>query len=672
MNAKKFLSLSLAAVIAISSTGCAGLQPKGTAKQFEKPKDLENFQKQLDFIRQSTDSYKPIEVIEVSEFFIKSDNLNQELPEVQIEVSFNENTTLEDFGKVLGFPVKVDDSISKRKIGFKGNLKGDAKYILNTVSTLTNTYWTYEENVILFQRTKNIVYNFPFFSMERINSVYNAGANGQDPTNVNIKDDVFNEIKVALMAVLDEDSFGGQINEQWNERVGYRDTDIHSNAVRNDSENGENRSRIDSLNDKNQQNTDNTVSTNTNNSKDNRSENSTGSVLENKGGKNKKGGSSGKKDGGGEEASTLEIKPILSDTNNINNSNSFRDSNANQNQKIKEKVDTKTTTNEFNDKSLVIGTDQKDKKLENELEQVQVKTANFTTTFSGSASRISMSKEVGAIFAKVTPSEERKITKIIEGIVKKSFNNMVIMDTYILEVNKEKTKTYGVEFSALIQSGLLQTNLGFGAGGLSASRDNLMLRERLLNGGTGFTNTSYTPTSGQVISSVLKYFIGDSSGEILSQPKIITLPNLPARIKDSKFHPYIEPSQITDTNANAVSYQLKNVEEGIDLTVLPSVFSDDTMMLSIGININQYLGDKQIVAGVAGSFNLPQQAPKKLNTTFRIKPGDVVVLGGIKSSKKNGTESSNLMVPTDETKLVGESDFVIVAMPRLLKFVQKK
>jgi len=230
-----------------------------------------------------------------------------------------------------------------------------------------------------------------------------------------------------------------------------------------------------------------------------------------------------------------------------------------------------------------------------------------------------------------------------------------------LAVNSEKVKDYSLEFGALIQNGFIQSSLNLGGGGLSLKRDSLSL-----------IGEEGTNSSGSVMSSIIKYFISNSNGEILSQPKIVTLPNVPARIKDTKFYPYIKPKELTGSSGNSISYDIENVEEGIDLTVLPTVLSDNTIVISLGLSLNQYLGDKIINAGIVGSFNLPQQSPKKLNTTFRIKPGDLIVLGGIKTSDKHSSLGSEMLIQTKDNKNQKSTDFVIVGMPRLIKFVEEK
>jgi len=76
--------------------------------------------------------------------------------------------------------------------------------------------------------------------MERLQSIYNTGNNSNDPLNVSIKEDIFKEIELALKISLDEVNFMGEINEQWNETIGHRDTDIESSANKKTKDNTKN------------------------------------------------------------------------------------------------------------------------------------------------------------------------------------------------------------------------------------------------------------------------------------------------------------------------------------------------------------------------------------------------------------------------------------------------
>jgi len=631
---KKIISLSLITAISLGVMGCS--EKEITPPDLKDTKFDKKIKNQVSRIRQKTDHTKPIERIYVDNFVYKQDNINHDIPDIKLKVSFTRSMTLQEFSKRIGFPAVVEDSIAQREICFNGVLEGSAKKVLTVAASMANVYWTYDNGVIKFTRTKNIIYSFPFFSMERLQTVYNTGENGKDPINVELKKDIFEELEDGLKISLDEVTFQGTVKESWNEKEDYEKKNSNKHTKNGNTRESKDKTLLKDFTKSN---------SNTEDIKGKKTYlNKSGSKLEKSKSRSKK----------KSKTSSMKITPELSEFAQEDNTNTNSKNYKNINSDKSTDKSKKLTSNEIINGYI----NQEDTGVTRNKER----TLDFTTTYGDSSSKISISKEMGVVFAKLTPSEEKRATNLIKNIIKKHFSTLIVVDTYILTVDSEKVKDYSLEFGALIQNGLIQSSLSLAGSSLQLSRDSLTLP----------TTPGSIPTSGEVLSGVINYFIGDSSGEVLSEPKLVTMPNIPARIKDTKYYPYVKPQQITGDAGNTVSYDLANVEEGIDLTVLPTVLSDDTIFLSVGLGINQYLGDKTIQAGIAGTFNLPQQAPKRLNTTFRIKPGDVIVLGGIKSSSKSNNEGSQVYVPTGDAKRQASSDFIIVAMPRLIKFVEEK
>ncbi len=647
ISIRRLTTLSMTTLFMLTSSGCYFNSP--TVPNMKDTKNEKLVKKEINSIKNRMNNSLPIERIYVKNYVYKKTNLNHEVPNIKLNINFSKGMTLKDFSRRIGLPSTVQPSIAQRNICFNGVLKGSLKSVLNTIASLTNTFWTYDRGVVKFTRTTEIIYSFPFFSMERLQAIYNTGSNSSDPLNVKIKNGVFSEIKKALKNSLNTISFSGNINEKWNENLGYINSGTEI-KIKKHTDNNIN--KIDNL-------TNNKLNTLQNNAKkieqsknliNNKNEKqSTGSQLvEARGNRRNK------------NQNSIKLRPILKNANTINSEHSDTNNkiyNSN-NQEIKSKKNLKTNKYTINKKRSELYNN--DNKVNNKLKRERIRSINFTTKYGGETSKISISKELGLIFARLTPSQEKIATNIIKRVIQRHFSNLIVFNTFILSVNSTKVKNYSLKFGAIIQNGFMQSVLNIGSGGMNIKRDTLSL---LQNG---------NPESGSILSGIINYFISNSNGEILSEPRIVTLSNVPARIKDSRYYPYLEPTQLTSSAGNSISYQIKNVEQGIDLTVLPTVLSDNTIVVSLGLSLNEYLGDKIVNAGILGTFNLPEQSPKKLNTTFRIKPGDLIILGGIRSSSKESLLDSQALVPTGNTKKRKSNDFIIVAMPRLIKFVQEK
>jgi len=645
---KNIMNLSLATILAFSTTACSVNNPSDP--DIKDTKNERIIKHKINSIKNKTNHTKPIERIYVDNFVYEKDSINHNIPYKKVSVKIYRGMTLQEFSTKMNIPTVVEHSISQRKISYKGTIRGSRSKVYNTIASITDTFWSYEDGVVKFTRTKNSVFTFPFFSMERLQDIYNTG-NQEDSgeTNVEVTKDVFDELEIALQTSLDEVIFTGTVTEKWTEKIGDTSSnESNDKALKNkDFSNGTDKSSIEN----------NSIIENFAKSEDSDSSHTDTKIVSNDTGSRIV---SQNKRGKGANTDGMKIQPTLKDSDKtdtkdnkstklVDNSDSKRENSKAKSNSVKNNTNTKSSK-----ENAVLASNKKDR------ENTRTRELDFKTTYGGGESKISISKEMGSVFTKLTPSESRRANTIIKKIIQKRFSNLIVIDTYILAVDSEKMKDYSLEFGAMVQNGFVKSAISIANAEMKFGRDSLT------------EAVSGTPTSGSILSGVLKYFIGNSRGQILSEPKIVTMPNVPARLKDTKYYPYIEPSQLTGAAGNSISYEIKNVEEGIDLTVLPTVLSDNTIFLSLGLNLNQYLGDKVINAGVVGTFNLPMQAPKKLNTTFRIKPGDIIILGGIKSSKTEDNMGSQMSLTTKDLKRKIKSEFMIVAMPRLIKFVEEK
>jgi type IV pilus assembly protein PilQ len=110
----------------------------------------------------------------------------------------------------------------------------------------------------------------------------------------------------------------------------------------------------------------------------------------------------------------------------------------------------------------------------------------------------------------------------------------------------------------------------------------------------------------------------EGSGEIVSQPKVITGDKQEAYIKSGTEIPYQEASA---SGATSVSFK----EAVLELRVTPSITPDDRVMLQLRINQDSV---GELVAGQFGSA-VPTIDTTELDTEVLVGNGETVVLGGI-------------------------------------------
>ncbi len=141
--------------------------------------------------------------------------------------------------------------------------------------------------------------------------------------------------------------------------------------------------------------------------------------------------------------------------------------------------------------------------------------------------------------------------------------------------------------------------------------------------------------------SQLNLFEEDKRVNILANPRILTLDNLPAQIEINEQVPYTYVSTSTESSSTVTSTQFKDI--GIKLHVTPHITKDKIISLKVK-------GEQSFVASFVGSSNEPSIDSRKVETNFMLKDGDTVVIGGLK--KKDYTNT------VDKIPLLGDIPFI--------------
>lgn len=129
----------------------------------------------------------------------------------------------------------------------------------------------------------------------------------------------------------------------------------------------------------------------------------------------------------------------------------------------------------------------------------------------------------------------------------------------------------------------------------------------------------------------------DKRVEILANPRVLTLDNLPAQIEIMEQVPYTYTSSSTQ-GGTVTSTQFKDI--GIKLNVTPHITSKDNFIyLSVK-------AEQSFVAAYIGDTNEPSIDSRKAETNLMLKDSDTVVIGGLR--KKDNT------VTTDKVPLLGD------------------
>ncbi len=192
----------------------------------------------------------------------------------------------------------------------------------------------------------------------------------------------------------------------------------------------------------------------------------------------------------------------------------------------------------------------------------------------------------------------------------------VIIEARVVEVTSDFTRELGVDWNANNLPGVPSESLG-GDYNYTVSMNN-PAPAATSSIGFNFARVIGTPF---VLNAQLNALETTGEGKIISSPKIVTLDNKKARIKQGLEYPYLERD---DSGGSSVKF--KNID--LLLEVTPHVTPDDRISMNILITKNDV---DEIVLGV------PSLATNEAETELLVNDGDTIVIGGIiKSTKSEG------------------------------------
>jgi type IV pilus assembly protein PilQ len=275
---------------------------------------------------------------------------------------------------------------------------------------------------------------------------------------------------------------------------------------------------------------------------------------------------------------------------------------------------------------------------------ISVDTRNNQLIVTDVAAKIEQIKEVVARIDTVTPQ--------------------VIIEAKVVEVNTNFSTELGLEWGLGID-GILDGGLGT-VGGSDLRGDVAMNFPA-----PGATSQIFfrLESSNALLAATLNAIETNSQGKIVSTPKIITLDNKKARIKQGLEVPYLE----RDSSGNATA-KFKNAD--LLLEVTPIVTPDDRILMKIFITKNDVAGFTQVGLGT----QVPNLSTNEAQTELLVNDGDTIVIGGI--FKANIQDSMSGWPGLNKIPLLGwlfknkvqsenNSELLIFITPRIVQLEQR-
>ncbi len=205
--------------------------------------------------------------------------------------------------------------------------------------------------------------------------------------------------------------------------------------------------------------------------------------------------------------------------------------------------------------------------------------------------------------------------------VKKEFNKQILIEAKILEVSLNKSHQLGINWDAVGKS-------VFSAG------DRLSLQQSLGLSGTVAGTMSYSSDNFNALINAI-----DTNGDIdtLSNPRIKVLNGESAIISSGKLVPYwekqVDTSQGSSTSDKQVTYNRRDVLDGLTMGVTPKIMSNGRIMLNITPISSSIEGEKKYYDESGASVaTAPIINIKEAGTIIYAKDNDLVLIGGLMST----------------------------------------
>ena len=244
-----------------------------------------------------------------------------------------------------------------------------------------------------------------------------------------------------------------------------------------------------------------------------------------------------------------------------------------------------------------------------------------------------LNKMTGTLYVKDRPSRVNSIARIIEDY-KKKYKRQIILDAQIIEIALSSGHNLGVDWFEI-------TNLLLGTNRVSLNTLDLGITPR-----ENLPSLSLT-ISGQpnlnILLNLLKQY---GELKVISNPKIRVLHSQPALISVGTSYSYIrEVTRSYDNATGRYTYTsvTSSVFDGIMLGLIPFIAEEDEIYLHI-VPIKSDLLELRNVNFENIQLNLPILNLREMTSIVKVKPNDLIVIGGLILDKSK-TNEKRIAIP---------------------------
>lgn len=244
---------------------------------------------------------------------------------------------------------------------------------------------------------------------------------------------------------------------------------------------------------------------------------------------------------------------------------------------------------------------------------------------------------------------------------------MIVFETYIWEVSLNSGNSAGVDWTQLSKFGKFNT-------GISLDGDVNADFLRPVSIGLPTTSAEFDGASGDLFRFLSQF----GAVKAISQPQITVLSGAEAELRVADTQNYVSQIATTlDEGQSTTSVNTDSVDTGFTLTI-GSTWDKATVYANIDIELTDV---KQIDNfafsdtgddGGSTTIQLPQTSERQLSTQIRVRPGDSVLIAGLKRENDNfdsrGIGLMQPLLPDSRTAQTENLELVILLRPRVIVY----
>ncbi|MBF0569556.1 MAG: secretin and TonB N-terminal domain-containing protein [Candidatus Omnitrophica bacterium] len=220
--------------------------------------------------------------------------------------------------------------------------------------------------------------------------------------------------------------------------------------------------------------------------------------------------------------------------------------------------------------------------------------------------------------------------QIMREVVKRldTVTPQVLIEARIVETTLDKTDTLGIDWNigGITANGASRaTSFPFGKHQLSRGG---LVRQYVTADSPSVPVISYGTLSFNQLSATLDLLKSRANTNILSNPRIVTLDNQPAKVQVGQQFPMPQYTFSTQTNQLQIS-GWTYIDTGIIFNVTPHVNNAQMVTLDIEPRITQILSTLPTGGVNASNATMPILSNEVVSTSVMIKDGDTLVIAGL-------------------------------------------